>query len=94
MDDPERLDRSKSINELRPEEAVGNATSEESQAKGKSAPVGDRQEIEDRELAFFNQNGFVTDSMHEVDASQELLRTQKEAKARNLEDRAKSGSSD
>jgi sporulation protein YlmC with PRC-barrel domain len=83
------------IEELRPEEAVGNATSEESQAKGKSAPsVGDRQEIEDRELAFFNQNGFVSDSMPEVDASQELLRTQKEAEARNLEDRAKSGSSD
>ena len=43
---------------------------------------------------FFNQKGFVTDSMPEVDASQELLRTQKEAKVRNREDQIKRGSSD
>jgi hypothetical protein len=44
--------------------------------------------------AFFNPKGFVTDSMPEVDASQELLRTQKEAKVRNREDQIKRGSSD
>jgi hypothetical protein len=46
------------------------------------------------EQAFFNQKGFVTDSMPEVDASQELLRTQKDAKVRNREDQIKSGSLD
>jgi hypothetical protein len=44
--------------------------------------------------AFFNQKGFVTDSMPEVDASQELLRTQKEATVRNREDQIRRGSSD
>jgi hypothetical protein len=58
-----------------------------------SSPLSaeDRRHVESSEQAFFNQNGFVTDSMPEVDASKELLRTQKEAK-RNREDRIKSGS--
>jgi hypothetical protein len=88
--------RTNSINELRPEEAVGSQDSqEESREEGKSErSVGDRQQIENGELSFFDQNGFVTDSMSEVDASQELLRVQKEAKARNREDRNKSGSLD
>ena len=88
--------RSNSINELRPEGAVGSQNSEEeSRALGKwERSVGDRQQIENSELNFFNQNGFVTDSLPEVDASQELLRVQKEAKARNREDRNKSGSLD
>jgi hypothetical protein len=88
--------RANSINELRPEEAVGSQDSqEESREEGRSErSVGDRQQIENGELSFFDQNGFVTDSMSEVDASQELLRVQKEAKARNREDRNKSGSLD
>ena len=88
--------RANSINEFRPEEAVGSHNpEEESRAQGKSErSVGDRQQIENSELNFFNQNGFVTDSMPEVDASPELLRMQKEAKARNREDRNKSGSLD
>jgi hypothetical protein len=88
--------RVNSINELRPEEAVGSQNSEEeSRARAKSErSVGDRQQIENSELNFFDQNGFVTDSMPEVDASQELLRVQKEAKARNREDRNKNGSLD
>jgi hypothetical protein len=53
-----------------------------------------RQHLEKSEQAFFNQSGFVTDSLPEVDASQELLRVQKESKARNREDRIKSGSLD
>jgi sporulation protein YlmC with PRC-barrel domain len=86
--------RANSINELRPEEAVGRQNSEEeSRAQGKSER-SDRQQVENGELNFFNQNGFVTDSMPEVDVSQELLRVQKEAKARNREDRNKSGSLD
>jgi hypothetical protein len=54
----------------------------------------DRQYLEKNDQAFFNQNGFITDSMPEVDSSRELLRVQNEAKARNREDRIKSGSLD
>jgi hypothetical protein len=54
----------------------------------------DRLHVERSEQAFFDQKGFVTDSMPEVDASKELLRMQKEAKARNREDRIKSDSLD
>ena len=87
--------RTNSINEMRPEEAVESQNSEEELPAKCSEPlVGDRQEIENRELGFFNQSGFVTDSMPEVDVSQELLRAQKEGKARNREDRAQSGSLD
>lgn len=53
-----------------------------------------RQRLERSEQAFFNQSGFVTDSLPEVDASQELLRVQNETKARNREDRIKNGSLD
>jgi hypothetical protein len=53
-----------------------------------------RQHLEKSDQAFFNQSGFITDSLPEVDASQELLRVQNEAKARNREDRIKSGSLD
>jgi hypothetical protein len=88
--------RVNSIDELRPEEAIGSQSSEdESRAEGNPGrSVGDRQQIENGELNFFDQDGFVTDSMPEVDASQELLRVQKETKARNREDRNKSGSLD
>jgi hypothetical protein len=46
------------------------------------------------EQAFFNQEGFVTDALPEVNASEELLRVQNEAKIRNREDRMKNGSLD
>ena len=61
---------------------------------GRSEESTNRQRLEKSEQAFFNQSGFVTDSLPEVDASQELLRVQNEAKARNREDRIKSGSLD
>jgi hypothetical protein len=53
-----------------------------------------RGDLERSEQTFFEQKGFVTDAMPEVDASQELLRTQKEEKTRNRQDRIKSGSLD
>ena len=61
---------------------------------GRSEESTNRQHLEKSDQAFFNQSGFVTDSLPEVDASQELLRVQNEAKARNREDRIKSGSLD
>jgi hypothetical protein len=90
------LRRSSSIEEIRPEEAINFQNSgEESGTQDKSEQsVEDRLNVERSDQAFFNQKGFVTDSMPEVDASQELLRTQKEAKVRNREDRIKSGSLD
>jgi sporulation protein YlmC with PRC-barrel domain len=81
------LRRVSSIEEIRPEEAIDAGTSNE-------GSMEDRHHLERSEQAFFNQKGFVTDSMPEVDASQELRRTQKETKARNREDRIKSGSLD
>jgi sporulation protein YlmC with PRC-barrel domain len=81
------LRRVSSIEEIRPEEAIDSRTSKE-------GSMEDRHNLERSEQAFFNQEGFVTDSMPEVDASQELRRTQKETKARNREDRFKSGSLD
>jgi hypothetical protein len=56
--------------------------------------VEDRSKLEGDEQTFFDQKGFVTDSMSEVDASGELARTQKEAKTRNREDRDKRGDLD
>ena len=81
------LRRVSSIEEIRPEEAIDSRTSKE-------GSMEHRQHLERSEQALFNQQGFVTDSMPEVDASQELLRTQKEAKVRNREDQIKRGSSD
>jgi hypothetical protein len=86
--------RSNSIDEIRPEQAKGDASS-----RGDGNPPGSEQAAQDRnylkrnEQAFFNQNGFV-DAMPEVNVSEELRRTQKEAKARNEEDRRKNGSLD
>ena len=66
----------------------------EAAAHSRSKGSTDRQDLEKSDQAFFNQNGFITDAMPEVDSSQELLRSQNEAKARNHEDRVKSGSLD
>jgi hypothetical protein len=89
------LRRTSSIEEIRPEEANNSQNSgEESGTQDKSERSVERLNLERSDQAFFNQKGFVTDSMSEVDASQELLRTQKEAKVRNREDQIKRGSSD
>jgi hypothetical protein len=82
-----------SIEAIRPEEALGELNqSELSTVSGPTQEAGEtREDLEKKEQLLFNQNGFVTDSMPEVDASQELLRVQKEAKARNREDRIKDG---
>jgi hypothetical protein len=90
------LRRTSSIEEIRPEEAINSQNSgEESGTQDKSErAVGDRLNLECSDRAFFNQKGFVTDSMPEVDTSQELLRTQKEAKVRDREDQIKRGSLD
>jgi hypothetical protein len=85
-----------SIEQVRPEEAINSQyPDEESGRQDKSERSGeDRVDLERSEQAFFNQKGFATDSMPEVDATQELLRTQKDAKVRNREDQIKSGSFD
>jgi hypothetical protein len=90
------LRRTSSIEEIRPEEADNSQNSgEDSGTQDKSErSVEDRPNLERSDQAFFNQKGFVTDLMPEIDASQELLRTQKEATVRNREDQIKRGSSD
>jgi sporulation protein YlmC with PRC-barrel domain len=87
--------RINSIDEIRPEEAIERPSPDhQAEARGRSEESTDRRGLENGEQAFFNQQGSVTDSMSEVDASDELLRIQKEAKIRNREDRIKSGSLD
>jgi sporulation protein YlmC with PRC-barrel domain len=84
-----------SINEQQPEEAHADANLEnEAGAHSRSKQSTDRQDLEKSDQAFFNQSGFITDSIPEVDASKELLRVQNEAKARNRADRINSGSLD
>ena len=91
------VQRVSSIQEIRPEEALGTGSSGEgsttAEAEGKTS-LEDRSKLEGDEQTFFDQKGFVTDSMSEVDASRELARTQKEAKTRNREDRDKRGDLD
>jgi hypothetical protein len=82
--EPQRVN---AIEAIRPAEALGElGRSEASQQAGET-----REDLEKQEQHLFNQNGFVTDSMPEVDASRELIRVQKESKARNREDRIKDG---
>jgi hypothetical protein len=77
-----------SIDEIRPEEAIGRPSPDrDTEARSRSEESTDRHGLENGEQSFFNQKGFVTDSMSEVDASPELLRVQNEAKIRNREDR-------
>jgi PRC-barrel domain len=85
--------RINSIEAIRPEEALGAPDQSERSTISRRTPQAPetREDLERKEQLLFNQNGFVTDSMPEVDASQELLRVQKEAKARNREDRIKDG---
>ena len=89
------LRRTSSIEEIRPEEAINSQNSgEEAGTQDKSERSVERLNLERSDQAFFNQRGFVTDSIPEVDASKELQRTQKDAKVRNREDQIKRGSSD
>jgi sporulation protein YlmC with PRC-barrel domain len=74
------LQRTSAIEEVRPEEALPG----EAATAAQIAPQ-DRTAIEREELAFFNQEGFVTDAMPEVNAAVELERTIKEAKPREKE---------
>jgi hypothetical protein len=90
-------ERASSIQEIRPEETAKMENSREgsttADAEAKTF-AKERSKLEVGEQRFFDQKGFVTDSMSEVDASRELARTQKEAKARNREDREKRGDLD
>ena len=87
--------RTRSIDEIRPEEAIGDPSpDQDAETCGRSGESTDRRDLVNGEQAFFDQKGFVTDSMPEVDVSQELSRVQGEAKIRNREDRIKSGSLD
>jgi sporulation protein YlmC with PRC-barrel domain len=89
------LRRTSSIEEIRPEEAINSQNSgEEAGTQDKSERSVERLNLERSDQAFFNQKGFITDSIPEVDASKELQRTQKDAKVRNREDQIKRGSSD
>jgi hypothetical protein len=56
--------RTSSIEEIRPEETINSRTiNQESEPQGSSPrSAEDRRHIESSEQAFFNQNGFVTDS--------------------------------
>jgi hypothetical protein len=84
-----------SIDEIRPEEAIRcPIPDQDPEAHSRAEESTNRHDLENGDQAFFNQSGFVTDSMPEVDSSEELLRVQNDAKIRNSEDRIKSGSLD
>ena len=74
------LRRTSAIEEVRPEEALPPEAASAAQASPQ-----DRTAIERQEQAFFNQEGFVTDSMPEANAAAELERTIEEAKPREKE---------
>jgi hypothetical protein len=85
------LQRSTPIEEVRPEESSLSARMQGYPAReaGSLGPGKDRGTIESRDQAFFNEKGFVTDSLPEVDASQELQRSQNESKIRNRQTKTK-----
>jgi sporulation protein YlmC with PRC-barrel domain len=74
------LRRTSAIEDVRPEEALPPEAVTAAQTASQ-----DRTAIEREEQAFFNQEGFVTDAMPEVNAAVELERTIKEAKPREKE---------
>jgi 3-(3-hydroxy-phenyl)propionate hydroxylase len=86
------LHRVSSIEEIRPEDALEDSGQESPSGRRESGQY--RSKLEEAEQTFFDQKGFVTDSMSEVDVSGELKRTQNEAKIRNREDREKRGDLD
>lgn len=83
--------RVNSIEAIRPGEGLGGSDQSGRPSKPGQRSEKTREDLEKKEQALFDQNGFVTDSMPEVDASEELSRVQREARARNREDRIKDG---
>jgi hypothetical protein len=70
--------RKTAIEEVRPEESIRDRAG--SLPEGPSNNDDDRSGIERREQSFFNQKGFVTDAMPEVDASKDLEQAAETAK--------------
>jgi hypothetical protein len=79
---------------IHPEETVHfgpSASGTDAAAQPETSSDSDRAELEPQEQAFFNQKGFTTDAMGDVDASAELERTRKEAKIREAEHSRRQG---
>jgi hypothetical protein len=87
------LSRVSSIRQIRPEETL-ESSPKDTASGGEGGPAKDRSRLESTEQLFFDQKGFITDSMSEVDASGDLAQTQEEARIRHREDRKKRGDLD
>jgi hypothetical protein len=87
------LRRVSDISEIHPEETLG-ASGDVQQMRTETGSESDRSGIERQEQAFFNQKGFATDTMGEVDASAELERNRKEGRIREDEHRRRHGGAD
>jgi hypothetical protein len=74
--------RMSTIEEIRPEEAIDLASLPPFGPESKKTRAG----LEREEQYFFKQEGFITDAMPEVNASDELERTQRDAESRRQED--------
>jgi hypothetical protein len=89
------LRRVSDISEIHPEETLGSGSSSGAESKPDEVVTEpDRTEIERQEQAFFNQKGFATDPMGEVDASAELERNRRDGRAREDEHRRRHGGAD
>jgi hypothetical protein len=79
--------RTSAIEEIRPQEAIDPASLPTSDKFAHTRQSGkSRTELERDEQRFFKQKGFVTEAMAEVNAAEELKRTQREARIRQKED--------
>jgi hypothetical protein len=87
------LRRVSDISEVHPEETLA-APGDVQPMRPEAGLELDRSEIEHQEQAFFNQKGFTTDTMGEVDASAELERNRKEGRIREDEHRRRHGGED
>jgi hypothetical protein len=76
------VERVTALADIRPEES--NDTRPDQGESGKQSV--NRHDMEKEDQSFFEQKGFVTDSMPSVDASKNLEKTQREAKTREAED--------
>jgi hypothetical protein len=76
------------VSEIRPEESID---APPNQLDLERKQPEDRNQLEREGQSFFNQKGFVTDSMPSVDASENLERTQREARIREDEDEGGQG---